>query len=191
MELAMAIVIAVLFAGGTYLILRPNLIRVVLGFTLYSNGANLLMITSGGYSKPVLGQDSAPFVNDHSAKGDVLAARLMDPLPPDIVLTAIVISFAVTALLLILAYRVYLDHRQDNPDLLPNIDDHDVPAHEPDPEMVDELREPRHRSARLGDHGAIDTDHEFAAEAMRKHRASQSAASESESHSGQQREGQA
>ncbi len=113
MELAMAIVIGVLFTGGTYLILKPNLIRVVMGFGLYSNAANLAMIACGGYSTLAV----APFVN-----GEDGAAR-MDPLPPDIILTAIVISFAVGALMLTIAYRVYLDHGTDDPGRLPNIDD--------------------------------------------------------------------
>jgi hypothetical protein len=48
----------------------------------------------------------------------------MDPLPPDIILTAIVISFAVGALMLILCYRVYLDSGTDNPQELPVDDDY-------------------------------------------------------------------
>lgn len=114
MELLMAIVIGVLFAGGTYLLLRPNLIRVVMGLSLYSNAANLLMITCGGYSALL----DAPFMT-----ADADPATRMDPLPPDIILTAIVISFAVSALFLICCYRVYLDHGTDNPELLPNHDD--------------------------------------------------------------------
>ena len=42
----------------------------------------------------------------------------MDPLPPDIILTAIVISFAVGALQLTLSYCVYLDHGTDDPEAL-------------------------------------------------------------------------
>ena len=111
MELFMAITIGVLFAAGTYLMLRPNLIRVVLGMGLYSNATNLLMITTGGYSRAL----EAPFTPEGA---DV--ATLMDPLPPDIILTAIVISFAVSALFLTICYRVYQDHGTDNPELLPN-----------------------------------------------------------------------
>jgi hypothetical protein len=48
----------------------------------------------------------------------------MDPLPPDIILTAIVISFAVGALMLIICYRVYLDSGTDNPQELPLDDDY-------------------------------------------------------------------
>jgi multisubunit Na+/H+ antiporter MnhC subunit len=43
----------------------------------------------------------------------------MDPLPPDIILTAIVINFAVGALLLTVCYRVYVDHGTDDPEELP------------------------------------------------------------------------
>ena len=118
MELAMAAVIGVLFAAGTYLILRPNLIRMVMGFALYSNAVNLLLITCGGYAE----NKGAPFVTDKQATAEALTAQLMDPLPPDVILTAIVISFAVGALLLTVCYRVYLDHGTDNPSKLPVAD---------------------------------------------------------------------
>ena len=97
------------------MILRPNLIRLVMGFGLYSNAVNLLLITVGGYTR----ETGAPFVES----GPQTAPRLMDPLPPDIILTAIVISFAVGALMLIICYRVYLDHGTDNPQELPLDDD--------------------------------------------------------------------
>lgn len=121
MELPMAMVIAVLFGGGTYLILRPNLIRIVMGFGLYSNAANLTMIACGGYSL----QKAAPF-SDGTAPALELAAQMMDPLPPDIILTAIVISFAVSALFLTISYRVFLDHGTDNPQQLPARDTDDA-----------------------------------------------------------------
>ena len=121
MELPMAAVIAVLFAAGTYLILRPNLIRLVMGFGLYSNATNLLLITVGGYTRT----SGAPFVGADPKT----AAGLMDPLPPDIILTAIVISFAVSALMLTICYRVYQDHGTDNPQELP-VDDDFGPAAE-------------------------------------------------------------
>lgn len=111
MELPMAAAIAVLFGAGTYMILRPNLIRMVMGFGLYSNATNLLLITVGGYTR----ESGAPFVGQDPAS----ARGLMDPLPPDIILTAIVISFAVGALLLIVCYRVYLDNGTDDPNQIP------------------------------------------------------------------------
>jgi multicomponent Na+:H+ antiporter subunit C len=115
MELPMAAVIALLFGAGTYLILRPNLIRLVMGFALYSNATNLLLITIGGYTR----SSGAPFLDKNPGS----AAGLMDPLPPDIILTAIVISFAVSALMLTICYRVYRDHGTDDPEALPVDDD--------------------------------------------------------------------
>jgi multicomponent Na+:H+ antiporter subunit C len=120
MELPMAVAIAVLYATGTYMILRPNLIRLAMGFGLFSNATNLLLITIGGYTRT----SGAPFVG----KDPQSAVGLMDPLPPDIILTAIVISFAVGALTLIICYRVYLDHGTDDPEQLPTEDEHDTAA---------------------------------------------------------------
>ncbi len=118
MNLVMALVIGVLYAAGTYMILRPSLVRMVMGFGLYSNATNLLLIVMGGWG-PKLG---APFVEDPKN-----VSGLMDPLPPDIILTAIVISFATGALLLTICYRVYLDHQTDNPELLPVDESADLP----------------------------------------------------------------
>ena len=111
MQLPMAIMVGLLFGVGTYLILRPNLIRIVMGFSLYSHAANLLLIICGGYSANSI----APFLSPD----DKQYSQYMDPLPPDIILTAIVISFAVGALFLVTCYCVYLDHRTDNPEDLP------------------------------------------------------------------------
>ena len=110
MELPLALAIGLLFAGAVYSILRPNLIRMVVGFGLLSNATNLVMIACGGFTL----EAGAPFVSDPDAVGG-----LMDPLPPDIVLTAIVISFAVGALFLTLCYVVYRDYGTENPEALP------------------------------------------------------------------------
>ena len=128
MELPLAVAIGLLFAGGTYSILRPNLIRMVIGFGLLSNAVNLLMIACGGFSL----HNAAPFVTDPAR-----VAGLMDPLPPDIVLTAIVISFAVSALFLTVSYVVYRDHRTDNPE--------ELPAEEADVELAPDYRSRRWR----------------------------------------------
>jgi multicomponent Na+:H+ antiporter subunit C len=109
-ELLLTICIALLLAGGAYSILRPNLIRIVIGFGLISNAVNLLMIVSGGFSL----KSAAPFVADSSN-----VSGLMDPIPPDIILTAIVISFAVGALFLTVCYVVFRDYGTDDPENLP------------------------------------------------------------------------
>lgn len=110
MELPLAIAIGVLFAGAVYSFLRPNLVRIVIGMGLLANATNLTMIACGGFRL----DHAAPFVTDAEQ-----VAGLMDPIPPDIVLTAIVISFAVGALLLTVCYLVYRDYGTDSPEELP------------------------------------------------------------------------
>jgi multicomponent Na+:H+ antiporter subunit C len=118
-ELPLALAVGLLFAGGVYSILRPNLIRMVIGFGLLSNAVNLLMIACGGFSAG----SAAPFVTDAER-----VAGLMDPLPPDIVLTAIVINFGVSALFLTVCYVVYRDYRTDSPEELPPVEEAGAPA---------------------------------------------------------------
>jgi multicomponent Na+:H+ antiporter subunit C len=86
----------VLFAVGTYLVLHRPLTRVLIGLALLSHGANLLLLAAGGRA------GDAPFIGEAGAP-----AAPADPLPQALVLTAIVITFAVTALLAALAYRAY------------------------------------------------------------------------------------
>ena len=97
MSLVMLSVAALLFAAGTYLILQRLLSRVIIGLGLISHGANLLIVLSAGASgrPPVLAEGVDP-------------AAVSDPLPQAMVLTAIVITFGVTAFLLALALRSYL-----------------------------------------------------------------------------------
>ena len=93
MELLLAGAIAVLLGTGTYLALRPRSFDVVLGITLMSYAVNLFIFAAG---RVVAGR--APIV-------DGATVGLADPLPQALVLTAIVIGFAMTALLLVLALR--------------------------------------------------------------------------------------
>jgi multicomponent Na+:H+ antiporter subunit C len=98
-SIIMAAVVGVLFGSGTYLVLKPDLLRVVVGLVLISNAANLTIMGSG------LSRGQAPIL---PATGPEPVA---DPLVQAMTLTALVIGFAVTALLLALAYRVYATHR--------------------------------------------------------------------------------
>ncbi|SHN64229.1 multisubunit sodium/proton antiporter, MrpC subunit [Desulfitobacterium chlororespirans DSM 11544] len=91
----MAIVIGILFTIGTYLILSKTLLRIILGTSIIGHGVNLLILTMGGLKKggpPLLGLKESLFT---------------DPLPQALLLTAIVINFATTALFLVLSYRTY------------------------------------------------------------------------------------
>jgi multicomponent Na+:H+ antiporter subunit C len=88
-----ALTVALLFSTGTYLILQRTLTRIILGVGLIGNGANLLLLVSAGPPglPPVIGS------------GD--PTDFTDPLPQALALTAIVITFGLTAFLLALAYR--------------------------------------------------------------------------------------
>lgn len=96
MTATLPILAGVLFAAGTYLLLQRPLSRILLGLALIGHGANLLLLSAGGRAgtPPFIGPDGAP-------------AASADPLPQALVLTAIVITFAVTAFLAALAYRGY------------------------------------------------------------------------------------
>ncbi len=102
MSLALAFLVAWLFAVGTYLLLQRALTRIVLGLGLLSHGAILLLITVGGRAgdPPLVGKDD---------DGVGVAA----PLPQAFALTAIVIGFGVTAFLLALAYRSWVGTTDD------------------------------------------------------------------------------
>lgn len=95
MTVLLALTAACLFGIGTYLVLQRKLSRIIIGVALLGHGANVLMVGSGRAG-------SAPIIGN----GD--AADLADPLPQALALTAIVISFGTTALLLALAYRSWL-----------------------------------------------------------------------------------
>ena len=95
MTVLLAAAAATLFAVGTYLVLQRKLSRIIIGLSLLTHGANVLLITSGRRGDPPL-----------IGRGD--AASFSDPLPQALALTAIVITFAVTTLLLALAYRSWL-----------------------------------------------------------------------------------
>lgn len=87
------VVMAVLFACGVYAMLERSLTRVLIGFLLLGNATNLLLLIVMG------APGTAPFAGSESA------ADFSDPLPQALMLTAIVITFAVSAFLLALIYR--------------------------------------------------------------------------------------
>ena len=94
MSLVLALAAATLFTCGTYLLLQRTLTRVIVGIALLGHGTVLLLQVAGGRAgdPPIVGPD-------------VAAESVVDPLPHALALTAIVITFGVTAFLLALAYR--------------------------------------------------------------------------------------
>jgi multicomponent Na+:H+ antiporter subunit C len=96
--LILAGTIGLLFGCGAFLLLKPDLFRVVVGLVLVANAANLTLMASG------LRRGESPI----HPLGD---GPVSDPLVQAMTITAIVIGFGVTALLLSLAYRVYVSSR--------------------------------------------------------------------------------
>ncbi len=108
MATLLAVVVGCLYAAGIYMMLRRSLFKLVLGLVLLSHGANLLIFTVGGLTRgrpPVVSPGaSAP------------ATPNADPLPQSLILTAIVIGFAVLAFSLALFHRGYQTFGSDDPD---------------------------------------------------------------------------
>lgn len=92
-SLTLIVIMAVLFACGVYAMLERSLTRVLIGFLLLGNAANLLLLIVMG--RPGI----APFF------GSGTTEEMSDPLPQALTLTAIVITFAISAFLLALIYR--------------------------------------------------------------------------------------
>ena len=108
MELMVAIFVGVLTGTGIYLTLRARTFDLVLGLTLLSYAVNLLIFVMGRLTvgrPPILDGSQAPTL-----------ANYADPLPQALVLTAIVISFAMTALLLVIALVARAETGSDHVD---------------------------------------------------------------------------
>lgn len=93
MELIVALAIGVLTGSGVWLLLRPRTFQTIMGLSLLSYAVNLFIFGTGRLS---VGQ---PPVLDGETAANI--ANYADPLPQALVLTAIVISFAMTALFLV------------------------------------------------------------------------------------------
>jgi len=100
-DLLMVVLIAVQVGGGLYLVLERSLTRIALGVVLAGNGVNLLFIVVSGPA------GSPPLANTAGS------GEMADPLPQALVLTAIVITLAVAAFLVTMAYRSWQLHQHD------------------------------------------------------------------------------
>ncbi len=102
LELLMATGIGALTAAGIYLILLRRTFPVVIGLSFLSYAVNVFLFTMGR-----LAIDRPPIVG-------VSAAGLTDPLPQALVLTAIVITFGMTALIVVMSLRAFLETGRDD-----------------------------------------------------------------------------
>jgi multicomponent Na+:H+ antiporter subunit C len=101
-NITLLVVMGVLFTAGIYLLLERSLTRVMLGLMMLTNAANVLLLLTGGFS------GRSPLY----AAG-VGAEEYSDPLPQALILTSIVIGFAVTAFMLGIIYRSWVLGRKD------------------------------------------------------------------------------
>jgi multicomponent Na+:H+ antiporter subunit C len=137
-----ALLVSVVFASGTFLILQRDLLRVVVGVVLVTNSATLFVISAGLTRGEV---PIYPLLED---------GGVSDPLVQSMALTALIIGFGVSALLLAMVYRVYASHgtvdaeeisaaEMREAEALERADDpeqEEVPAEEQEEEQVEEAR---------------------------------------------------
>ena len=110
MDIVFAIVIGGLYAAGIYMMLRRSVVKLIIGLAILSQAANLLIFAVG---RP--GRGTPPIVPPGMAE---LTTPYSDPVPQALILTAIVISFGVTAFTLILIKRTYQETGTDDLDAL-------------------------------------------------------------------------
>ena len=108
MEASLALFIGVMAGSGVYLLLRARTFDVVLGMTLLSYAVNVFIFVTGRVAI-----NKSPIIDGTRAAS---LAQYADPLPQALVLTAIVISFAMTALLLVIALRARAETGSDHVD---------------------------------------------------------------------------
>lgn len=130
----LAILIGALYAAGFYLMLRRSLIKVILGLTVFSHGANLMILAAGDLRRAGNPENGPGVRLPIVAEGaEVLEAPYADPLPQALVLTAIVIGFGLQAFTLVMAKRAYTQIGADDVDAMRATD-----VTERDPEPAEE-----------------------------------------------------
>lgn len=102
----MALVIGLLYAAGVYMMMRRSFVKLVIGLLLIGHATNLLIFTSAG-----LVRGRPPLIDPGAS---ALPPGTNDPLAPALILTAIVISFAVVAYTIVLMKRCYQEVGTDD-----------------------------------------------------------------------------
>ena len=101
MQTLCALLVGVMFAGSVYLVLDRNLIRFIFGLVLVGNAINLMIFTVGG-----LDSGRPPIIPSHAT---AVQETVANALPQALILTAIVIGFALLSFVFVLFYRAYQD----------------------------------------------------------------------------------
>jgi multicomponent Na+:H+ antiporter subunit C len=103
MQLETALLVGVMFTVATYLVLQRSFVKILFGFLILTNAANLFVLAMSGRPDG----KRAPVVLDPNAP-------MVDPLPQALILTAIVMGFGVAAYPVFLLYRLFLDQKTTN-----------------------------------------------------------------------------
>ena len=137
MSTLLALTAAMMFATGSWLLMQRRLSRIIIGVGLLGHGANLLLLLSAG------GRGAPPLVDQSEAEA------MADPLPHALALTAIVITFGITAFLLALGYRSWRLTSDD--EVEDDVEDRIVARHElADSDTVDEAEAEAAQAAEEG-----------------------------------------
>jgi|SRR5690625_1771334 len=102
METMIILVSGTLVTVATYLLLSKNLIRIILGTAVLTHAVHLLLMAMGGFKG-----DTVPIIENEKE-------AYVDALPQALILTSIVINFAVTAFFLVLSYQLYKQSGTDD-----------------------------------------------------------------------------
>lgn len=115
MEIMLAVVTGALYATGLYLMLRRSVVRLVLGLALISHAANLLIFSAAGMTRA-----RPPIVPEGAARPE---APFADPVPQALILTSIVLGFAILAFAMVLIKRAYQTVGTDDLDAMRSTDE--------------------------------------------------------------------
>jgi multicomponent Na+:H+ antiporter subunit C len=115
MEIVLAVVTGGLYAAGLYLMLRRSVVRLVLGLSLISHAANLLIFSAAGMTRA-----RPPIVPEGALVPDPPFA---DPVPQALILTSIVLGFAILAFAMVLVKRAYQTVGTDDLDAMRSTDE--------------------------------------------------------------------
>lgn len=114
MEFLLAFAVAVLYASGTYMLLRRSMVKLIIGLVLLGHAANLLIVAAAHITP-----GAPPII---PAEATVLVPPYADPLPQALILTAIVIGFGVQAFALVLLKRAWRVVGTDDLDAMQSTD---------------------------------------------------------------------
>jgi multicomponent Na+:H+ antiporter subunit C len=106
MTVPLALSVGVLFAAGVYMLMRRSFVKIVIGLALLGHACNLLIFTAGS---PVRGKPPLIAEGQHA-----LHMPYTDPVPPALILTAIVIGFGIVSYTIVLINRTYRDLGTDD-----------------------------------------------------------------------------